>query len=102
MLAWMHLLPLRTTITVVVVIPPLVLKYNRYCMFVLWGEGEGVGDSAVCTRETTFFHVGVMWLIFVALFGGGQVLIYGILDIISKAVFGLILMSGASTGYEAI
>ena len=32
----------------------------------------------------------------------GQVLIYGILDVISKAVFGLILMSGASTGYEAI
>ena len=31
-----------------------------------------------------------------------QVLIYGILDVISKAVFGLILMSGASTGYEAI
>jgi bacteriorhodopsin len=32
----------------------------------------------------------------------GQVLIYGVLDVISKAVFGLILMSGASTGYEAI
>jgi bacteriorhodopsin len=31
-----------------------------------------------------------------------QVLIYGVLDVISKAVFGLILMSGASTGYEAI
>ena len=34
--------------------------------------------------------------------GAMQVLIYGILDVISKAVFGLILMSGASTGYEAI
>ena len=34
--------------------------------------------------------------------GNLQVLIYGILDVISKAVFGLILMSGASTGYEAI
>ena len=31
-----------------------------------------------------------------------QVLIYGVLDVISKAVFGLNLMSGASTGYEAI
>jgi bacteriorhodopsin len=32
-----------------------------------------------------------------------QVLIYCILDLISKAVFGLILMSGAgTTGYEAI
>jgi len=31
-----------------------------------------------------------------------QVLIYGILDVISKGVFGLILMSGASSGYEAI
>jgi bacteriorhodopsin len=31
-----------------------------------------------------------------------QVLIYGVLDVISKAVFGLILMSGASTGYEVI
>jgi hypothetical protein len=31
-----------------------------------------------------------------------QVLIYCILDLISKAVFGLMLMSGASSGYEAI
>ena len=31
-----------------------------------------------------------------------QVLIYGILDLIAKCVFGLILMSGASSGYEAI
>ena len=37
-----------------------------------------------------------VWMVF------GQVLIYGVLDVISKAVFGLILMSGASTGYEAI
>ncbi len=29
-------------------------------------------------------------------------LIFAILDVISKAVFGLILMSGANTGYEAI
>ena len=35
-------------------------------------------------------------------FSFSQVLIYGVLDVISKAVFGLILMSGASTGYEAI
>jgi hypothetical protein len=30
------------------------------------------------------------------------VLIYCILDLVSKVVFGLMLMSGASTGYEAI
>ena len=42
--------------------------------------------------------VGVRLLVL----GVAQVLIYGILDVISKAVFGLILMSGASTGYEAI
>jgi hypothetical protein len=35
-------------------------------------------------------------------FSFSQVLNYGFLDVISKAVFGLILMSGASTGYEAI
>lgn len=31
-----------------------------------------------------------------------QVLIYCVLDMISKGLFGLILMSGAASGYEAL
>jgi len=51
-----------------------------FCYPIVWVFAEGFGNFSV-----TF-----------------EVLIYGVLDVISKAVFGLILMSGASTGYEAI
>ena len=59
--------------------------------------------TALCAHVKRRFFMSVLCGSFLLLcLGGGQVLIYGILDIISKAVFGLILMSGASTGYEAI
>jgi len=52
-----------------------------FCYPIIWVFAEGFGNFSV-----TF-----------------EVLIYCILDLISKAVFGLILMSGAgTTGYEAI
>jgi len=51
-----------------------------FCYPIVWVFAEGFGNFSV-----TF-----------------EVLIYGILDLIAKCVFGLILMSGASSGYEAI
>ena len=51
---------------------------------------------------TTYYYYYCVLLELTTTYYYLQVLIYGVLDVISKAVFGLILMSGASTGYEAI
>jgi bacteriorhodopsin len=72
------------------------------CLLVTALSGQ-MAHAKRCVFISAFSFRCVVAHWFVAfLGGGGQVLIYGVLDIISKAVFGLILMSGASTGYEAI
>jgi len=69
------------------------------------GESSSVYSKLAGIIVITWFLYPIVW-VFAEGFGNFsvtfEVLIFAILDVISKAIFGLILMSGANTGYEAI
>jgi bacteriorhodopsin len=69
------------------------------------GESGAVYSKLAGLTVIVWFAYPIVW-VFAEGFGNFsvtfEVLIYGVLDLIAKCVFGLILMSGASSGYEAI